>query len=170
MSAPAAQPLLEPTEAAAPEAAVVPDAVPAATLAPRLTRLLVTTECAFCFSMREGMLLLAGIQLLTVAFLTRSLSFLGFMQGPADGRVLWAFSCAMMLLNAGLGVAAVRGSSERAALALVASFGALVVMMAVDVSIVHPTSCTDDSGAIDTPLGARRALAHCLPCAHSLRG
>ena len=102
------------------------------------------TNFAFCFDMREGMLLFSGFMALSAAFWLGSISYTEALWPESDGFRL--SSILLLLVNAGLGTAAARFSSEKAAFALVCTFGALVVCLTIDLGLNHPSSCASPPG------------------------
>mmetsp|Transcript_51015 Transcript_51015/g.101485 ORF Transcript_51015/g.101485 Transcript_51015/m.101485 type:complete len:464 (-) Transcript_51015:416-1807(-) len=145
--APAAAAVAPPETAAHEEAAAEPDAP-----APARTPFIFSTTFGFCFGMGEGMLMLAGLQLLGAAFWLYSLSLQPSLTWP-DSNQLRVSNILLLILNATLGMTAVRWSSESLALALVLSFGVLISMLAVDLSRGHPSSCSRGTVVDNSDLG-----------------
>mmetsp|Transcript_7215 Transcript_7215/g.18836 ORF Transcript_7215/g.18836 Transcript_7215/m.18836 type:complete len:437 (+) Transcript_7215:55-1365(+) len=117
------------------------------------------TSFAFCFGMREGMLLLVGLQALSALFWLYSLWRMYDETWPSMDY-LRVISILLLLLNASLGMVAISRRSERCALGLVATFGLLVVILAVDFGFGHPSACSSEEVVDGTPLG--QLLTHLL--------
>ena len=111
-----------------------------------------TTTFAFCFEMREGILLFSAFQAISAIFWLVSSSFTLDRWPPSEG--LRGFSITLLSLNAALGCAASRLKNERCALALIVAFGLLLLSLTVDFGLGHPSECTSDAVADQGALGA----------------
>ena len=104
------------------------------------------TNFAFCFDMREGMLLFSGFMALSAAFWLGSISYTEALW-PVSMYGFRLSSILLLLVNAGLGTAAARFSSEKAAFALgMCTFGALVVCLTSDLGLNHPSELREPAG------------------------
>ena len=119
---------------------------------------------AFCFGLREGMLMLAA--LLALAATVWLSNWLG--AAPHDFASL--LSIGLLVVNAVLAATTVKRESERLALALVVTFGLLLAMLLVNFAVYHPAACANQDVEDSHPLG--RFLARliwapdaCLLCA-----
>ena len=146
--------------ASAPAAEPVADAVAAAETAPAGARRVITfvparffaTSFGFCFGMREGMLLVAGMQAVTAVFW---LFALGLPPSP-----LRAVTLGLLLLNAALAALAVKTKSEGCAATLIATFGLLTVLLLTDLVSLHPPACSNADVIDNKPLGS--LISHLL--------
>lgn len=109
------------------------------------------TSFAFCFSMREGMLMLSAMQLLVAGFMLYSHRELYGARDDVPPVLL--VPLVLLCFNAAIGGIACRLSSERAALVLVLTFGALLASLASLFGGSHPTSCSNEVVDDETPLG-----------------
>lgn len=109
------------------------------------------TTFAFCFSMKEGMLLLSGLLLVSAFFWLYTLA----LQPWAPSAIgLSTLTIAIMLTNSALAAAAALRKSEREALALVLSFGAMLVLLLLDLATNSPATCSNEDVLDAHPLGA----------------
>jgi hypothetical protein len=115
-----------------------------------------STSFAFCFSMREGMLILAGFQMVSAVFwlFATSQRMLGFNANWPAVPAEEALCIALLLCNTALIAYTVKRKSERGALALVGTFGATVLILLVAFSGSHPPSCANKDVVDENPLGA----------------
>ena len=116
------------------------------------------TSFAFCFGMREGMLLLSGFNLFSAVF-SMVAGSLTDTSRPGSGRADaeeagGELVVALLLLNSFLGYAAVRTNSKCCALALVVSFGGLLFLLCAAFEKGRPASCSSAEVIDSTPLGA----------------
>ena len=118
------------------------------------------TTFAFCFEMREGMLLLSGLQLFSAVFWAASIT-LSTEQAdlPENVGLQWG-TIAMLLTNACVGLAAVRAESETFAALQICTFGVQLVLLCTDfIGDNHPDDCANGTvNSSDSPLSA-----HCPP-------
>jgi len=114
------------------------------------------TTFAFCFDLKEGMLLLSGLQMFSALFWVASLSF------SADDAEsgLQLVTIALMVINSFVGMLAVRSESETMAAALCVTFGAQVFAICVAFGASPPPGCDQGTIASSSPLA--RLLAHLL--------
>ena len=151
----------------------------------------ISTSFAFCFGMREGMLMLAGSQAFSAIFwcyvsavhtnampipacitFSERCTYLRWWQSlymVADDTwpsisMLRVLSILLLLCNSILGAVAAVRSSDRCACGLVTSFGLLAVVLALDCASASPPSCTNDEVVDNASLfGARFAPSELQP-------
>ena len=114
----------------------------------------ISTTFAFCFEMREGMLLLSGFNLFSAFFWIFSSSYMTT-RWPEDG-VERSLTLVSLLASAALGYVAASTANEQCARALVVSFGTLACLLFASFGSTHPLNCENNMVANDTPLGAPR--------------
>ena len=110
-----------------------------------------TTTFAFCFEMREGILLFSAFQAFTAIFWLASSSF--SLESWPQSVGLRGLSIVLLVVNAGLGCAASRLRSERCAQALVVTFGCLVLSLTISMALEHPSQCASEEQADESALG-----------------
>ena len=109
---------------------------------------------AFCFSMREGMLLLAGLQLLCASFWIYALSVFPGTTWPSLDP-LRTTTIVLLITNAGLGAVAIRCSSERCGLLHIFSFAMLLLLLLAELMAAHPPGCSAAEVIDGSPFGER---------------
>ena len=110
-----------------------------------------TTTFAFCFEMREGILLFSAFQAFTAIFWLASSSF--SLESWPQSEALRGLSIVLLAVNAALGCAASRLRSERCAQALVVTFGCLVLSLTISMALEHPSQCASEEQADESALG-----------------
>ena len=110
-----------------------------------------TTTFAFCFEMREGILLFSAFQAFTAIFWLASSSF--SLESWPQSVGLRGLSIVLLVVNAALGCAASRLRSERCAQALVVTFGCLVLSLTISMALEHPSQCASEEQADESALG-----------------
>ena len=110
------------------------------------------TTFAFCFEMREGILLFSAFQALTAIFWLASSSF--SLESWPQSEGLRGLSISLLGVNAALGCAASRLRSERCAQALIVTFGGLVLSLTINFGFNHPSDCSSEEQADESALGA----------------
>ena len=110
-----------------------------------------TTTFAFCFEMREGILLFSAFQAFTAIFWLASSSF--SLESWPQSEGLRGLSIVLLAVNAALGCAASRLRSERCAQALVVTFGCLVLSLTISMALEHPSQCASEEQADESALG-----------------
>lgn len=89
----------------------------------------------FCADLREGILLLCGLEMLA------SVYWLGSLGTWPSSRGLRDVTLAALCVNSVLGVAAVNRESERIAFGLMCAYVALICCLFSDFAVSHPSSC-----------------------------
>ena len=110
------------------------------------------TTFAFCFEMREGILLFSAFQALTAVFWLASSSF--SLESWPQSEGLRGLSIVLLGVNAALGCAASRLRSERCAQALIVTFGCLILSLTINFGFNHPSECSSEEQADESALGA----------------
>jgi len=108
----------------------------------------------FCADLREGILLLSGLEALA------SLYWLGSLHlWPASG-LLRGLTLAALGANSVLGVVAVQRQNELAAFILIGAYALLACFLIADFAVSHPSECSTVAESDDTQLGM--LLSHLL--------
>jgi len=110
------------------------------------------TTFAFCFEMREGILLFSAFQALTAVFWLASSSF--SLESWPQSEGLRGLSIVLLGVNAALGCAASRLRSEGCAQALIVTFGCLILSLTINFGFNHPSECSSEEQADESALGA----------------
>jgi hypothetical protein len=88
-----------------------------------------------CSDLREGVLLLSGLEMIAALF------WFGSLGAWPSSRGLRDVTLAALCVNAFLGVAAVNRESERMAVCLMCAYATLICCLLFDFVVSHPSSC-----------------------------
>jgi len=99
----------------------------------------------FCADLREGILLLCGLEMLAALYWFGSLGIWPSSHG------LRSVTLAALCVNSVLGVAAVNRESERIAFGLMCAYVALICCLFADFAVSHPSSCRCPTHAARSP-------------------